>query len=102
MVTVFYLNYDILSYFYFLVVLHAIERPDLLYSLFAYFNFINSLYCNCYKNQEDSVADMVQNSAFTENSDGIRGLEMIHPEVGRYTKECMRFRRISSSTTIKL
>lgn len=39
MVTVFYLNYDILSYFYFLVVvLHAIERPDLLYSLFAYFN----------------------------------------------------------------
>lgn len=60
MVTVFYLNYDILSYFYFLVVLHAIERPDLLYSLFAYFNFINSLYCNCYKNQEDSVADLVQ------------------------------------------
>ena len=52
------------------------------------------------RHQEDSVAE-VQNSAFTENSDGIRGLEM-DPEGGRYTKECMRSGRISSSISIKL
>lgn len=78
-------------YFYFLVVvLHAIERPDLLYSLFAYFNFINSLYCNCYKNQEDSVADLVQIVFHRKLGWNTKGLET-DPEVDSYTKKCMGF-----------